>query len=252
MLILLCLDLNCLFSEMTNKNIFFFFFFKKSLTFILKSRLTAKPFKPLKLFLINAELSPLQIKSNGTYGDLLSPRLSPQMTDALYKTPGVTQAVETSPRHLPINFVVLWLWMECATRWFDGAAPRWPIGDRGSASKPTHSGSCSSKRRHLQEMVWQMPGVIKKKKEKRKVLPTPNDTRHRRGALNKPGESHVSQGGGDFSARPRGDAAWLQPTSTGALSGMLLVCERDVKWKVWLGFDLWVHVRRRRWRKSLN
>lgn len=78
----------------------------KALTVIPKSRLKVKPFK---LFTINAELSPFQIKRNGTYGELLSSRPSPQMTDALKKTPGVSQVVESSPRHLPINFVVLWL-----------------------------------------------------------------------------------------------------------------------------------------------
>lgn len=165
----------------------------QSQTFIPKSIIAVKPLQSLKLFLINAELSPLQIKSDGTYGELLSPRPPPQMTDALHKTPGVSQAVETSLRHLPINFVVLRLWMEIAARWFDAAADRWPIGDRGSTREPAHSGSCSSKRRHLQEMVWQMPEVVK-------VLPTPNNADEERW-INP--ESHMSRRRGFQHSAPR-------------------------------------------------
>lgn len=77
----LCLNLNWSFRRWPRKSRQSYCFMFKALTFIPKSRLKEKPFKPFKPFPINAELSPFQIKRNGTYGELLSSRPSPQMTD---------------------------------------------------------------------------------------------------------------------------------------------------------------------------
>lgn len=126
----------------------------------------------------------------------------PQKTEALEKTRGLSQVVETSRRHLPVNFVVLRIMNGFAG---EDELTTPPPSDQW-VRRPAQSGS-----------VLLSPGIYKKWPDichgckKKKMLPTPKDTQSGDRWTNPGGESHVALSCGGFL---RSASRWCGPSAT--------------------------------------